>query len=356
MYCFHDVTRGLCNSERWVSEVVGRSFLREASHVCAGPWGLCSKTWVESCPVCIGWIFWSAQSDYSEKWFSVQTQVLMSQIFLGFTLHKNHITVPQAGYTGNCCPIVPWLNSVDPLCVSAPNYRGHLPRKKACLGVAVASTRTSRCEGKWKPAQDFFWLVHSWGSIWAGNYHPSSSYYCYSTFHKKQTMSLKGFLRNTASKHSEVLRCGWFSKVTCFGTPRLPASPQGLWGWVDGCSDCCGVDGQCAGRPEDPPGGLGANSYGQIQFGETDTFRSRKIVSGDFGSPSEFRKICWSWNLKKHLVVLKLGWKSFGDLDMYCFFLVKWTSSKSDSFWQVSRWSSFNLRGGTHWEAYNRST
>ena len=103
----------------------------------------------------LGWFFWSAQSDYSEKWFSVQTQGLMFQIFLGFTLHT-HITVPQAGYTGNCCPIVPWLNSVDPLCVSAPNYRGHLPRKKACLGVAVASTRTSRCEGKWEASDGLF--------------------------------------------------------------------------------------------------------------------------------------------------------------------------------------------------------
>ena len=62
-------------------------------------------------------------------------------------------------------------------------------------------------------------------SIKLSNY-LSSSYYVYSTFYKKQTMSpkgiSKGFLHKHSLKHSEVSKCGsWFSKVTCFGTPRV---------------------------------------------------------------------------------------------------------------------------------------
>lgn len=86
----------------------------------------------------------------------------MFQIFLGFTLHKkNHITVPQAGYTGNCCPIVPWLNSVDPLCVSAPNYRDIFRGRRHVSVLLWLQHERRGVRESGKPAQEFFWLVHS---------------------------------------------------------------------------------------------------------------------------------------------------------------------------------------------------
>ena len=84
----------------------------------------------------------------------------MFQIFLGFTLHKNHITAPQAGYTGNCCPIVSWLN-VDPLCASAaPNHCDIFPGRRHVSVLLWLQHERRGVRESGKPAQDFFgWSI-----------------------------------------------------------------------------------------------------------------------------------------------------------------------------------------------------